>query len=193
MKRSWLVQRLQKPIEGRHGELVNAFAFGGGYKNGGLSDEAMTYLRPILRFDYMGSAEFEFGAVPEAFQRVARYASGGSLKASTLSIPLHLAKPGWRVPKGAPKPTGEAVIYVLCNDDDTEGIHERIDEWATGREQLKETTRLSAVLLPAEREEWQPDTCGWFELDNGFLFFTDRDMWQQVCTLFGVTAEELAA
>ncbi len=35
-----------------------------------------------------------------------------------------------------------------------------------------------------------PDTCGWLELDNGFLFFTDVEMWRRASGLFGVHADD---
>lgn len=57
LKQTYLVQRLNRPTNG----YDNPFSFGGGLKNGGLSEDAMKLLRPIFSFDYMGSAEFEFG------------------------------------------------------------------------------------------------------------------------------------
>jgi hypothetical protein len=68
MKDSYLIQRLHKPeswrIKGK--VLDNAFSFGGGLKNGGLTTKALDLLRDIFSFDYMCAAEFEFGAVPAA-------------------------------------------------------------------------------------------------------------------------------
>ena len=73
MKGTYLIQRLNKPQDlSALGIKDNPFSFGGGYKNGGLSDEAMKYLRGIFSFDYMGAAEFEWGAVPEALNFIAR-------------------------------------------------------------------------------------------------------------------------
>ena len=74
LKESWLIQRLERPrtfkVQGK--AVDNPFSFGGGYKNGGLTDEAMDLIRPIMSFDYMGAAEFEFGAVPETLSKIAR-------------------------------------------------------------------------------------------------------------------------
>ena len=69
MKRTYLIQRLEKPrtLKIAGVELKdNPFSFGGGLRNGGLSKDATDLLRPLFSFDYMGAAEFEFGAVPEA-------------------------------------------------------------------------------------------------------------------------------
>lgn len=71
MKSTYLVQRLVKPLkeESMLTALGNAFAFGGGYKNGGLSDEAFNMIKRIFRFAYMGYAEYEFGEVPKALEK----------------------------------------------------------------------------------------------------------------------------
>src|SRR4051812_12009846 len=67
-KKPYLVQRLEKPRNGGVMGLASAFSFGGGLVNGGLSKEAMGMLKIIFSFNYMGSSEFEYGAVPAAFQ-----------------------------------------------------------------------------------------------------------------------------
>lgn len=188
MKRSWLVQRLKAPRSGGFLGVDNPFAFGGGLKNGGLSDEAMGLLREIFSFDYMGAAEFEFGAVPEALHAIAnnaaRYAS------FALPIPLVDVPADWR--DKDPAPGGDGVIYVLCRADDAAEVQERIRSWATShRNDLKEPTRLATVLRPFH--EWDSGVRGWLELDNGFFFFIDRAMWAATARLFGIegaTAEE---
>ena len=58
--RPYLIQRLEKSKN-----YVNPFSFGGGLVNGGLSKDAMSLLKPIFSFDYMGSAEFDFGVLPK--------------------------------------------------------------------------------------------------------------------------------
>ncbi|KKS64951.1 MAG: hypothetical protein UV32_C0003G0012 [Candidatus Collierbacteria bacterium GW2011_GWF2_42_51] len=70
MRCTRLIQRLEKPI-GR----ASPFSFGGGLKNGGLSKEAMDVLGDIFNFDYMGSSEFEWGAVPAALNFIAEQSS----------------------------------------------------------------------------------------------------------------------
>lgn len=164
---SWLVQRLETPFKGTGilGGKDNPFSFGGGYKNGGLTDNGMDLLRDIFAFDYMGSAEFEFGAVPEAFAFLAR----ATLAASTFTI-------------------GDTPIYVLAPAEWLSEVEARIREFAKdyGEDcyRLKEGTRLHAKL---QGDKYTERINGWLELDNGFMFFTDREMWEQTCKLFGVT------
>lgn len=193
MKRSWLVQRLNKPH--RMGMFKdNPFAFGGGMKNGGLSDEAMGLIRGIFSFDYMGAAEFEFGAVPEALNRLAKASDRDDLVAFEFTIPLSKVEPDWRDRK-AKAPAGEATVYVLCPSEQSDEVTTRIRGWAKeDHVNLKESTLLPRVLWPAS-DGWTPDTRGWLELSNGFFFFADRAMWAETCALFGVDtpAEQVSA
>lgn len=187
LENSWLVQRLKRPLR-REGVFGgdNPFAFGGGLVNGGLSDEAMGLLRDIFSFDYMGSAEFEFGEVPKALTRIAR----AKLSAFSFAVPLAEVPPNWR-DKAKTKGTGEATIYALAPADYAADVEERIRAWTRAEHaDLKEGLRLTNALRPVE--EWDGDVCGWLELDNGFLFFTDREMWEKTCALFGVALTQAA-
>lgn len=194
-RRSWLVQRLQKPRNWNLGGtkvVDNPFSFGGGLKNGGLSDEAMNLIRDIWQFDYMGAAEFEFGAVPEALSRLAK----ADLVASVYTFPLAEVAKNWR-DKSDAMPEGDATVYILAPAGWEREIERRISAWAADEFpkdrdfQTKEAVRLAGALRPVE--EWDSDTCGWLEISNGFLFFTDREMWEKACALFGVVTSEAAA
>ena len=165
MKRSWLVQRLKQPYpQDSILGVDNPFAFGGGRRNGGLSDEAMGLLRGVFSFDYMGAAEFEWGAVPEAMQALAKQAK--KLTAYTADL-------------------GEGTVYVLCQRAHVDEVNARLTEWATTEYvEMKEQTCLYRALHP--RDDWDRQVCGWLELDNGFFFFTDAEMWVATARLFGV-------
>ena len=191
MDRTFLIQRLKKPFDAKpKGALAllgdNPFAFGGGLRNGGLSSEAVSLLRDIWRFDYMGSAEFEFGAVPEGMEKIARAADAGDLDAWSFTIPLTKVEPSWEKEAKAEKVSGEGTIYVLAPREWAPEVEARITALAKKRYNgdLKETTGLAGALRPFK--EWETETCGWLELNNGFLFFTDREMWEKTCTLFDV-------
>lgn len=192
MKRSYLVQRLHAPYKSESSPnslmnaLENALAFGGGLKNGGLSDDAMGLLRDIFRFDYMGSSEFEWGAVPKALTQVAKNAN--NYKAFEFVIPLSSVAKNWS-DKSTAIPTGVATIYVICDKSHIEEVKSRICSWAADghRNELKERTNLSSALRPIH--EWDKDVCGWLELNNGFFFFTDRDMWEKTARLFRVAVD----
>lgn len=166
---SWLVQRLEKPLSLGGGLKDNPFSFGGGYKNGGLTDDAMGLLRDIFSFDYMGAAEFEFGAVPEALNKIAKAADKGKLSAFSFDLSGH-------------------TIYALAPTEWEFEVEVRIREFAKdygpSYYRLKETTALHDKLF-GEPQRWRERLSGWLELDNGFFFFTDEEMWQKTCELFG--------
>jgi hypothetical protein len=185
MHRSHLVQRLKKPFpnDSPMARLADTLAFGGGLRNGGLSAEAMGLLGDIFRFDYMGGSEFEWGAVPEALQHIAKNVK--KYKAFQFTIPLACVAKDFR-DKSTEEPTGYATIYVICDKSHVTEVGERIVHWAANPYggELKETTHLSNTLRPVH--EWDTDVQGWLELDNGFFFFTDRDMWEKTAQLFGM-------
>ena len=181
MRETWLVQRLEKPYQmklaGR--EFDNPFSFGGGLPNGGLSKEAMNLLRPIFAFDYMGSAEFEYGAVPEAIQEMVSEAN--DFAKHTIIIKGKDVKAPFRFSKDAEKPD-EFKVYLFCRGKHKEGAEKFIREDAAGKSRLKERTDLNGALMPYG--EYPTNVCGWLEIDNGFMFFTDEHMCDQVASLF---------
>lgn len=183
MERSWLVQGLSKPW----GKGDNPFSFGGGLRNGGLSPEAMDLLRPIFEFDYMGAAEFEFGAVPEAFQSLAQNAE--SLVADTLTFPLAEVKKPW-TDKSKKAPEGDVTVYIIAQVAHVDEVKRRVRAWAkdpyTPENSTKGGVSLDTALRPGK---YETRTAGWLELDNGFMFFTDKDMWLHVAALFEVDTE----
>jgi hypothetical protein len=166
MKNVHYVQRLQKPYG-----TINPFSFGGGLINGGLSDEAMNLLKNIFSFDYMGSAEFEWGAVPTAIKQL-------FTDETTISSKLDV--------------NGRA-IYIICPS----GILTDVIEWVLiasqdKQGQLKEHLGLKDSLLSNT-----PSNVGWLKIEadkhctEPFMFFIDKDMFDGVCKLFNVKQSEL--
>lgn len=192
MRKTWLVQRLNPPRAGGFlGLKDNPFSFGGGLRNGGLSDEAMDLLRSIFSFDYMGSAEFEWGAVPEALQGLA--ADAQALVGWQFEIPLADVQRHWTDTSSA-EPEGSATIYALARKPHAAEVEKRVRAMAAKDYQLKEATHLPSVLRPSpDASRYVPETAGWLELNNGFAFFIDREMWVEMCDIFGVKLDEAVA
>lgn len=168
MRNSWLVQRLNKPWIGheRLAAFGEAFQFGGGRRNGGLSDEAMDLIRGIWSFDYMGASEYEWGAVPEGLNKMAR------AKLVAFSFP------------GIPDDDG-STVYVVCPEEMCQEVQERVAGWAAGEgPETRDFIGIDRTLRP--ESEWDGENVGWVELDNGFAFFTDKTMFEKTCRLFGV-------
>lgn len=172
MKRSWLVQRLLKPVKGWEN---NPFTFGCGYKNEGLSDDAMNLIKGIFQFDYMGAAEFEFGEIPKILTMIAKSAEDKTL------IKGHF-KPSRKYKK---------TVYYICNKDMEEYVKAFIKSLLAAsykkRPHLKEMTLFDANMEDRDKmKKYYEKYCGWLELDNGFFFFVDEDMFNNTCKLFGV-------
>ena len=168
MEESWLIQRLQKPniwkVDGK--EIDNPWSFGGGLKNGGISDKVMELIRHIFSFDYMGSSEFEWGTVPQALSFLAKQALEDNLI------------------KGTIEEGKNQKIYYLCPKEYEEEVRNRInglleDEYVF---RLKERCGLKDYFKV--KDEWHTRTVGWLELDNGFMFFVDKEIFEKTCDLF---------
>lgn len=191
MKSSYLIQRLLKPrkVEGPLAGLDNAFSFGGGLRNGGLSDEAMGLIRQIFSFDYMGAAEFEFGAVPQALQKIAQNAKDYI----AFETETKYTYKNWKIKQPI---KGKAPVYVICHKDDWQEVVGRIRAKAAGdygshkdNFHTKENVGLDRTL---GGDEYASRNVGWLELDNGYFFFTDPEMYQQVANLFGIVEVPVA-
>lgn len=191
--------------------VSEVFSFGGGYKNGGLSDEAMDLLRDAFSFDYMGAAEFEFGAVPKALQKIAQHAAKQELVAEVVTVTgkRELYHPTRRTISLPPKP-----VYVLApthlREHATAVVKaQAAEEYPRSDHHLKEAALLQNSVWAdeiateeypgnkkKERERREAEarclarTRGWLELDNGFFFFTDHEMFEKTCALFGTAAPQ---
>lgn len=182
---SYLIQRLEQP---RGGGLAGAFSFGGGMKNGGLSDDAMGLLREIFSFDYMGSAEFEWGSVPYALSQIAENVD----KYETFKVIVDLSSVPAHWKRKNEKGHGSKYVYVIARKGDKEEYTERILKWASEdyNSHMKETTHLARTLRPVE--DWDRDVQGWLDVSNGVFFFTDLGMFMATANLFGLDSDVLS-
>lgn len=185
MKRPpYLVQRLQKPFPKNEGQskmmeaLSNAFSFGGGLVNGGLSKEAMALLKDIWRYDYMGSAEFEFGAVPESLKHIAENIKDYVADRVEVTGKYHSYKQERDLVVKAP-------VYFLCKRADVTDVCTWIDKFAddNSKYHTKESVNLSGSICQID---YAKDNVGWHDIDNHFLFFTDKVMFENFIAIFGL-------
>lgn len=173
LNRTWLIQRLNKPYGGKGIFKDNPFSFGGGLINGGLSKEAMDLLRPIFSFDYMGSAEFEFGAVPKSLDHIIKNIK--EYNARTIKI--------------AKQP-----VYVIAPAALSEKIDELLNQLAKDKIHCKESVNFDSALgLDKYFPKEKCNTIGWLELDNHFMFFVDETAYKSVAILFGLLQPETPA
>lgn len=157
LQRTTLIQRLKKP-QGTIGH------FGAGYRNGGLSEEAAEALKGVLTFDYMGRSEFEYGQVAQSIDEIARYFIVGNAHQGELTI---MKRP---------------VLYI-CRKNLREGVERRIRDLARGKgeEYLIEPSLFKEGLGRGPDER---DIVGWLELNNDFMFFIDRRMYNGMLDFF---------
>lgn len=153
----YLVQRLRKP-SGFH----NPFSFGGGIVNGGINKDVMEVLNQIWLFDYMGSTEFEWGAVPQALNKLAKLSKDGKLIACEYEI-------------------DEGAVYYICPSD----IEDDVLKWIkmAAKEQHSETKGFVGLK---DSMKGKLKYKGWIELQNPFMFFIDGEMFNNTRKLFGV-------
>ena len=173
LKESWLVQRLEKPRTGTGlATIANAFSFGGGLANGGLSKEGMAAINTIFSFDYMGSAEFEWGIVPSCLSFLAQ--NSNKLISKSMRI-------------GEDKPT----LYYICHTAHANQIEERLKLLATNPPRAQESVDLAYWYTKGDKskEDYKSRVVAWLDCSNGFLFFVDKEMAMAACKLFEVTPD----
>lgn len=195
MDRTQLIQRLETPIGDVDVFGDDPYINAGGIANWGLTDEAMKLLRGIVKFDYMGAAEFEWSAIPKGLKKIADHAQAGELIGTYISIPLAEVERTF-FDKANEPPEGVGTVWIICREEDLVEVERRIKAWAANDYDrfgahdsdpqwwLCEPTHLNAALR--SNPSWPSKICGWLELDNGFFFFTNGDMFMNVRALFGV-------
>lgn len=153
----YLVQRLNEPIN-----YNNPFSFGGGLLNGGISKEGMQALEALFSFDYMGSAEFEWGAVPMALDTLVKS------ELTTFEI--------------------DNKVWGICTEDIKNDVVDWIKNAMVNHVSLKEWLGLQEAL----KGEKYARTKGWLKIEDNnyceepFMFFVDKQMFDNVCKLFEV-------
>jgi hypothetical protein len=174
MRDSCLIQRLHSPSKLSIGGKVidNPFSFGGGLLNGGFSVEGMNLLRSIFSFDYMGSAEFEWGAVPNCISFLAEQAVKGEVVANQIFLGKN-----------------NDIVFYVCPTTYENEVKKRIEKLYQGEQkqgciQLKEYCGLHDYFFAGDK--YSQRNLGWLELDNGFAFFVDKDMFEKFCVVFGL-------
>lgn len=195
MRITFLIQRLKRP---RHatGPLAKAHrVFGGGMM--ALSEQQWDFVDQAFEIDYMGAAEYEFGSFGKAMQMLMeaneRVAFG--IVIDRKDVALNGSRSFNKKLKKADAPSEPAVVYVLCQTGLRDEIEKRIRQLANdGIESLRwvrDDTFMHRTLDPLN--EWDEKTVGWLEIDNGFFFFTDKEMWRAVCAWFDLETKDVEA
>jgi hypothetical protein len=201
---TYLIQSLNPPSK-HWGGKIGPFDFGGG--GSGLSNEAQKLLCQFFSFDYMGAAEYEFGAVAGAFNAIRHFRVAELLVAKAIEVTGPLAERdrpnGWLTRS---KTKTKTTVYVLGCVNHLPKIEETIDSLLNGTKIQGEYGDPSPVSLKRGICLWDSlfdptsfwknqerrSFIGGVELDNGWMVFTDPNIFQQVCQLFDVPVPDLS-
>jgi hypothetical protein len=162
MEHTWLIQRLTKPF--KSADIKADFPVPTSLK------EAATASKKIVSCDYMGAAEFEWGAIPDTFKHMWENRGAYTPFREVLTFQ-------------GPTGTQERVYWGLCRQDQTEDVKALIAKVARGEVRLKEEAYLKEALNPVH--DFHARVCGWLELDNHFFFTIDKPMQKGFLRLFG--------
>lgn len=126
--KSWLIQR-------------------GCFKN--IKKKDIVGIDSLVSFDYMGSAEFEFGALPESLKEICKNLSDYK------KFPTPYKK-------------GEETLYIICTD--IVSAKENLDEVISGK-QLKERSYLDVLFGNADSVFAPKDIRNdfWWDLGNHWM------------------------
>lgn len=181
MENSHYIQRLERPVPKEHRDnplvkLGNAFSFGGGLKNGGIPEEGMKIIRDAFQFDYMGAAEYEWGEVPKALARIFEN------RENYIDFSFTCRFKSW-------KREGKSTVYVIAKPEWKDEIKKRIRRYAIGRAVKSNGFPVKVkggVLLESAMAGDSERIKGWLELDNGYFFFIDEEMFNKTKEIFKI-------
>jgi hypothetical protein len=203
---TYLVQRLNRKPRTEFDAKVSQ-VFGGVALE--LKPEAWKLLQNVFDFDYMGAAEYEFGAIPKTLHQLAIDNRGLISFEMTLTREDVKVNPDHKfihqrardaeiakARKAGKKPTrakpfkppafDPKTVYVICRARQREGVEAHIKCLAQDTIHTKCGHYFNKVLDPSSDSKWHAQTIGWLELDNGFFFFIDKESFEGTKTLFGV-------
>lgn len=180
----FLLQRMLKPFPKTGNELEekikktsNIFSFGGGYKNGGLSDEAWNLISEIWRYDYMGAAEFEFGALPESFQYVLKNKNNYIFG----EVEVEALREKWDTPEKK-EILKKGTVYYFVEKEKEKELVKYIKHFANSKKKAPEKYYskcfhfLERALNPINKFDFEYG--GWHCLKNNFFMFIDKEMFE---------------
>lgn len=89
-----------------------------------------------------------------------------------------------------PKSEDIKSVYIICHKDIKKDVEKFIIRLANGDHKiyLKESAMFPHSLDPIE--DYDGRIQGWLELDNGFMFFLDKEMHDKTVQLFSTAIEE---
>lgn len=174
---SYLIQRFVRPAEEATKEMF-AKLDRNLLPDGKYNESMREVLRHIVKLDYMGSAEFEFGSVPESIKAMLKNRS--NLGVDTVTI-TYDAK-SW-APEEVAQRSGKRTLYIIGDKSDLPEIKQRIIDLAGDKIQCKEVTYISKSCAELG---YGAAVRGWQDIDNHFMFFKSMKMFNEFRRFFGL-------
>lgn len=117
-----------------------------------MTREKVKGIDDLLAFDYMGSAEFEFGALPKSL---------GAILAELDS---------YKVFKTQYKSLAGVDLFVFCRESERDTVLGWVDSLVQGDVRLKESTYLADALGTGKLSRWAPSAnmlpTAWWDIQN---------------------------
>jgi len=169
-----------------------AYAFGGGML--GLSPELRAVLDKLFMIDYMGAAEFEFGALPDCASKMHRDREWFRVRKMTFresSVrPLSTYQLDKKVTLNS---TAEREVFLLAREehlDPMEDMYRRL--FGKGPQYIGSFKRYPGhvheyLAGKVFKEDQAP--VGLLDLNNGAFLFLDEGVLQRTCKAFGFPYE----
>jgi hypothetical protein len=196
--RGWLLQVItQPPKSDRFSKLAQHLSFGGG--GAGLSEKAWEVVNQLFGFEYMGSAEYEFGAPRAAFEEIVNLAQDkklitGKIIVEAKDIELNkwsrgnsnydptVKKRGQE--SSLPKPK-DTPVYFICREGDADQVAKLIVLVARGKQRCKEFPQGKYIFDPVT--DYDKKKIGWLSVgkDEPWIGVTDKEIFDNIVGAFG--------
>lgn len=178
LRSTTLVQRLQAPR--KVGDLEEMFS-----PRYFFNQEEKEILAKAFFIETMGNAHFEFGAVPKTLRDFKERAQTGEIVAQTYTATIQADS--WEIQREGYLQQADVSFYLLGTPEANERAKKIINSDArlSGQHDrdlhLQEATKLHDLLSPKKTK-----TEGWLELNNGFFFSANYDMFASTAQFLGV-------
>jgi len=174
-----------------YSDLTNRIIFGAKEITGEESEtDIICLLSEIFRFDYMGSYEFTNVRISETVRKIAK--NKGKYFGWEIMTPGYFE--GF---KQKSYYQGIEPIYIICKTEDLGEITKRLilygrEAWPHHKDhRTREAVMLNISMADKRNGELlSRELSGWLELDNGYFFFIDKNMFEQTCKFFGIRKME---
>ena len=199
---SWLVQRIQSPLPNGGARRLRPHAPLEGTKWEEIAD--------FCTLDYMGAAEFEGTTIPAVLADLASAGDEGELATASMVVLPHVYQNSGIAAQHNPEvpppgffpsspfrfdltyqrgimvpPTRPKRLYVIAPKESIQPAVDRINSIVADQFDMKCEPLCWLGLDPIHKDD--ATYRGWFELDHGFMFFTDHGMFQSFAQLLGAT------